>query len=144
MRKSRTSPSVSVGGPECYESRDLPQGVTTSKVPLPPMSTYVLGLLLRAPNRAEISDAEAEEIQEGHLAHINRMRERGDLIVAGPLLDDGNLRGILIFRTSSVDQVQHWTEGDPAIQQHRLVLELHQLFAPAGLQVIPPPPGSPA
>jgi uncharacterized protein YciI len=105
---------------------------------LPPMTTYVFGLLRRAPDRPQIPEAEADAIQENHLAHLRRLRERGDLIVAGPFVDDGELRGILIFRNRSMEEVRELTRSDPALQTGRLVLELHELYAPAGLRVVPP------
>jgi len=102
---------------------------------LPRMATYIFGLLRRAPNRPEISEAQAELIQEGHLAHIRHMREQGNLIVAGPFMDDGDLRGILIFRDRTIEEVLELSRADPALQARRLILELHELYAPAGLDV---------
>jgi uncharacterized protein len=110
---------------------------------LPPMTTYVLGLLRRAPDAPETSDAEAEAIQDGHLAHIRRMREQGDLILSGPLLDEGDLRGIRIFRNRSIEDARALTRSDLVLQSRKLVLELHELYAAAGLRVISPDEQSP-
>ena len=108
---------------------------TPEEAKLPPMAVYVLGLLRRVPDRPTVSDQDAEAIQEGHLAQINRLREQGVLIVAGPIMDDGDLRGILIFRNLSLEEVRRLSEADPAVQRRRLMLELHELYAPAGLGV---------
>ena len=102
----------------------------------PPMANYVRGLLRRVPGRPKVSDAEAEAIQEGHLAHLRHLREAGFLVVSGPMLDDGDLRGVLIFRGDSLEEVRRLSESDPALKNHRLLLELHELYRPAGLQVV--------
>jgi uncharacterized protein len=105
---------------------------------LPPMTHYVLGLFHRAPKAPTISDAEADRIQETHLAHLRRLMEGGDLIAAGPLEENGDLRGVLLFSTSSVDRARELMRSDPAITNGRLVLDLYTWYAPAGLRVAPP------
>ena len=102
------------------------------------MTTYVMGLLRRNPNAPKQSEAEANRIQEGHMANIRKMAETGKLIVAGPFTDNTELRGVFIFKVSSVEEARALAAPDPAIQEGRLVLELHPWFAAAGLRVDPP------
>jgi uncharacterized protein YciI len=99
------------------------------------MTHYVVGLLRRVPHRPAISAPEADRIQEEHLATIRRLREAGELITAGPFEEDGDLRGILIFSTASVERARELTRSDPAIAGGHLALELLTWFAPAGLGV---------
>ena len=101
------------------------------------MTTYVMGLLRRGPNPPKVSDAESQRIQDGHMANIRKMAETGKLIVAGPFTDNGDLRGVFIFKCS-VEEARALAAPDPAIQSGRLVLELHPWFAAAGLRVDPP------
>lgn len=112
--------------------------VTGELARLPPMARYVFGLLRRPPDAPPITDAQANLLQECHLAHLRSLREDGRLLLSGPLLDYGELRGVLIFRSAGLDEVRHWSADDPAIRAHRLVLELHELYAPAGLTFLPP------
>jgi uncharacterized protein len=102
------------------------------------MRYYVLGLLRRGPNSGSGTKEEAEKIQAGHMANIRKMAEAGKLLVAGPIGDDGDLRGIFIFDAKSPDEVRALAAEDPAIQSGRLVLELHPWYAAAGLKVSPP------
>jgi uncharacterized protein YciI len=102
------------------------------------MTTYVLGLLRKGPNWGTGTKEESERIQEGHMANIRHMAETGRLIVAGPLTDNGDIRGIFIFRAKSPDEVRDMAEQDPAIKAGRLVLELHPWFAAEGLRVSDP------
>jgi uncharacterized protein YciI len=104
------------------------------------MTTYVLGLLRKGPTFGTGTKEESQRIQEGHLANIRKMAAEGKLIVAGPLMDNGDIRGIFIFKAKSPDEVRAMTEEDPAVKAGRLVVELHPWFAAAGLKVNDPKP----
>jgi uncharacterized protein YciI len=106
---------------------------------LPEMTTYVLGLFRRPTTLPVISEEETNRIQEEHLGHLRRLTEAGELIIAGPLREDGPLRGVLIFVTSSVDRARDLAANDPALVNGRLLLDLYTWYAPAGLRVGPPP-----
>jgi len=105
---------------------------------LPPMSRYVLGLLRRPDGLPALGQEEAALLQEGHLAHLRRLRESGLLITVGPLEEDTPLRGVLVFRTSSVNEARELMRTDPIVGAGRLVLELFTWYAPSGLQVAAP------
>ena len=109
-----------------------------TKAPKYEMTTYVLGLLRKGPHYGEGTKEEGAKIQAGHLANIQKMADAGKLIVAGPMMDNGDLRGIFIFRAGSPAEVQDMVEQDPAIQSGRLALELHPWYAAVGLRVNDP------
>jgi len=67
------------------------------------MVTYQLAFLLAGPNRKPDSDPETQQIQAGHMAHIRKMADAGQLVAAGPFVDDTPLRGIFVFELESVD-----------------------------------------
>ena len=102
------------------------------------MTNYIVGLLRRAPNRAEISAEETQRIQDGHMANIRKMGATGKLVVAGPFGDNGDLRGVFIFQQTSMEEARAMVDQDPAVKADRLVVELHPWFAAAGLRVNPP------
>jgi len=99
------------------------------------MTSYVVGFFHRGPNAGKGDPAEAERLQEGHLANFGKLVEAGKLIVAGPFSDNTELRGMLIFKLSSVDEARTLMEADPMLKAGRLTLELHPWFAGAGLRV---------
>jgi uncharacterized protein len=106
---------------------------------LPAMTKYVIGLYRRVPNRPAISEEEADRIQEAHLAHLRRLRESGELITTGPLEEDVDIRGFMVFSTPSVEHARALMESaDAALLHGRLTLELYTWYAPAGLRVGPP------
>ena len=57
-------------------------------------TTYYLGLIKKGPTWAADETPEIDRLQAAHLAHIQALRAAGKIVVAGPLLDDGFLRGI--------------------------------------------------
>lgn len=99
------------------------------------MRRYVLAFLLAGPNRNQ-SDEEAARLQKAHLANIARLGDEGRLVVAGPFLDDGPLRGIYVFAVESVEEARRLTETDPAIQAGRLKMELHPWYGSAALGLV--------
>jgi uncharacterized protein YciI len=101
------------------------------------MRSYVLAYLKSGPNRDQDSVA-AAALQKAHLENIGRMAESGKLVLAGPFLDDGEIRGIYIFNVATVAEAQALTETDPAIKAGRLVMELHPWYGTAAMPLLNP------
>ena len=95
------------------------------------MKTYQMVFLYKGENRNQDS-IEAMKIQEGHMANIQRLADEGKLIVAGPFLDDKDLRGIFIFDVETEDEVKQMVETDPAIKSGRLRYEMHPWMTAKG------------
>ena len=96
------------------------------------MRKYVMAFLKAGPNRSQ-SKEDAAKIQKAHMDNIKRMAEEGKLVVAGPFMDDGDIRGIYIFDVPTVEEARALTETDPAIQAGRLAMELHPWYGSAAL-----------
>lgn len=95
------------------------------------MKTYYLVLLKKGINRMQDS-ATAAAIQEGHMAHLNKMAAAGKMNVAGPLMEDSDIRGICIYNTASLEEAKQLAEEDPAVRSGRLVVEIHPWYAMKG------------
>lgn len=96
------------------------------------MKRYVVAFLKKGPSQNQDS-VQAAELQQAHLNNIRRMAEEGKLVLAGPFLDDGELRGIYVFDVSSVEEAMELTETDPAIKAGRLSMELHPWYGSAAV-----------
>jgi uncharacterized protein YciI len=96
------------------------------------MHKYVIAFLKAGPNRSQDS-ATAAQIQAAHMANIQRMADAGDLVLAGPFMDKGELRGIYIFNVETVEKAKELTETDPAVKAGRLIMELHPWYGSASL-----------
>lgn len=95
------------------------------------MKQYMMVIYFRGENRGQ-SKAEADSIQAGHLAHINRMGKEGYLSIAGPFGDDTDMRGILIFQVATEEKVRELMKGDPAVATGRLTYQLHPWWGAKG------------
>lgn len=96
------------------------------------MKTYVMAFLKRGPNRSQDSIT-AANLQRSHLENITKLANAGKLVLAGPFLDTGDLRGIYIFDVATIEEAKKLTETDPAIQQGSLVMELKLWYGSAAL-----------
>jgi uncharacterized protein YciI len=109
------------------------QGIDrTSQFEVPDdMAVLYLGLLLRGPNWTPEETPEVMALQERHLAYIGAMAAEGKLLLAGPFLDGGHLRGVFVFRTGSLQEAQALAAADPSVQAGRLALDIHPWMVPA-------------
>ena len=99
------------------------------------MATYQVAFLRKGPAWTPSTTPEHRKLQSEHLAHIGRMAETGKLLVAGPFTDNGDLRGMLIFRVDSPEEARTLAEQDPAVKAGRLILEWHTWFAARNITV---------
>lgn len=99
------------------------------------MRRYVMALLTAGPNQDQDS-TEAAALQRAHMDNINRMAEQGQLLLAGPFLDGGALRGVYVFDVETVEEARALTATDPAVRAGRLEMELHPWYGPAALMQV--------
>lgn len=96
------------------------------------MKQYVMAFLYEGENRELDPEAE-KELMQGHMANITRMAEEGSLVLAGPSLGEGELRGIYTFDVKTVEEARELTGTDPAIQGDYLRMELKPWYGSATL-----------
>jgi uncharacterized protein len=97
------------------------------------MKMYVMAFLKRGRKRWMIDSVTANKLQKAHLENITRLAEEGKLVVAGPFLENTDLRGIYIFDVKTVAEAQQLCSTDPAIQAESLTMELHPWYGSAAL-----------
>lgn len=96
------------------------------------MRQYVMAFLKVGPNR-DMTPEQATALQAAHMDNIGKLAEQGDLVLAGPFMDRGEVRGIYIFDVTSIEEAEALTATDPAIQAGSLVMELHPWYGSAAL-----------
>lgn len=96
------------------------------------MKKYVMAFLKSG--SVKIADStERAVLQKAHLMNIQRLADEGKLIIAGPFLDNQEIRGIFIFNVETLEEAKTLTESDPAIKAGTLVMELHPWYGSAAL-----------
>ncbi len=97
------------------------------------LTTAYLALLKRGAKWTPEKTPATEELQKAHMANIIRLAGMKKLVVAGPFGDNGQLRGIFVFKVSSLDEARTLAETDPAVQAGRLALDIHPWLVPEGI-----------
>jgi uncharacterized protein len=89
------------------------------------LQRYTFVLLRRPANAPDLPEEELEALQQGHLAYLRAMHERGALAVAGPFegQPDESLRGFCLYHTD-VDETRRLAEQDPSVRAGRMAVDV--------------------
>lgn len=98
------------------------------------MAQYYIGMIYKGDKWASIPPATAREIQSGHRANIKRLEETGQMVLAGPIDEAGELRGIFIYNTETLEEAEQLVNTDPAVRAGRLRIELYPFWTVKALQ----------
>lgn len=95
------------------------------------MQQYFIAFLKSGPSRSQTKE-ESDSLQALHLAHLARMYEEGHADISGPFGDDGEIRGITIYNTPTLEMADSLANMDPMVKAGRLVIEVHPWWAAKG------------
>ena len=100
---------------------------------MPELVRFSFVLLRRGPRADEFSEEELERLQAAHLAHLDEMRERGAMYVAGPFSEqpDESLRGFCLY-TVELEEARELAESDPSVQAGRMAVDVFNWWTPKG------------
>ena len=93
------APAVLAGEPASYDA-ELAEALGADEYG---MRSYVFVMLKTGP--AEITDADVRaELFASHFANMSQLAEEGKLVLAGPLMEAGDNRGILVLNADSIEE----------------------------------------
>jgi uncharacterized protein YciI len=104
----------------------LPGLAVAADPPAFQMESFQLVLLMRAPTWRKLPQAEAEELQARHIAHLTAMGESGKMPIAGPFSSqaDPAYRGACIYRVATPEEARALAEQDPIVKAGQLRVEV--------------------
>ena len=100
------------------------------QTPPPGMATYYVGLLKRGSERSTGDKAADAELQSKHIASLVRRWREKTLAGSGPIVGEGELRGILIITADDLDSARLIAGDDPEVEAGRLRVEVHPWWGP--------------
>ena len=95
------------------------------------MQQYFICFLKTGPKRDQDEET-AAQIQKAHLAHLDKLAKEDKICMAGPFGDDGEIRGITVFRVATLEEARALANADPAVKAGRLQVEIHPWWAARG------------
>ena len=95
------------------------------------MQQYYMVFLKAGENRNQDSTKVAE-LQKQHLEHLSRMAAEGYASLIGPFGDDGEIRGIVVYQTPTMEMADSLANLDPMVQAGRLEVEVHPWWTEKG------------
>ncbi len=98
------------------------------------MQQYFIAFLKSGPNRNQ-SKTTADSLQALHLAYLGRMYEEGYADLSGPFGDNGDIRGITIYNTPTLQMADSLANMDPMVISGRLAIEIHPWWAGKGFSL---------
>ena len=110
----------------------LPASAQDTDVKDGEMKTYYMVFLKRVADRPVLDSARSAEIQKAHIDHLDKMAADGKLCIAGPFMDDNEVRGICIYTTATMEEAVSLANSDPAVKAGRLTVECRPWFSMKG------------
>ena len=78
---------------------------------MPEMTTYYFGMRTKGAKWSAEETPERAALQKQHLGYMFKMHDEGKLVIAGRLLDDGAIRGLLVYKAASIEAATAFAEG---------------------------------
>jgi uncharacterized protein YciI len=97
---------------------------------------FSAALLVLRDDAPNLDEAEAAALQDAHMAHLADLHEAGQLLAAGPLLDDC-FRGLSILNVDA-EEARRLTATDPAVRAGRFDVVVMPWMVPAGAMSFAP------
>ena len=97
------------------------------------MTVYYMGIISRGSGWSPEETPQIAVLQEQHLAYIDLLSKKGVMVLAGPFLDNRELRGIFLFKTDSLNSANELAQNDPAVKAGRLIVDVYPWMVPLGV-----------
>jgi uncharacterized protein YciI len=63
------------------------------------------------------------------------MYTEGKMDLAGPIMNEGDIRGICVYNVKNMDEAKTLAESDPAVRSGRLIVEILPWYSQKGAKL---------
>jgi uncharacterized protein YciI len=104
--------------------------LATARQETPPAERMAMVSLvfLKTGQPVEMSEKEAAETQGRHLQFLEGLWQEGKALAVGPLMDGGEIRGLVVLAEPDVEKAKQTLAEDPFVKSGALKLEVHQWY----------------
>ena len=92
------------------------------------MKKYFMVFLKKGEKRDQ-DTATVNKLQAQHMEHLTKMYKEGRMCLAGPFLDNEEIRGICVYNVATKEEAEKWANQDPAVKAGRLKVEVNTWYA---------------
>jgi uncharacterized protein YciI len=86
---------------------------------------FQMALLKLGPAVKNADENQMKEIHKQHRSYFEEMVKSGKAVLGGPFTDEGDVKGIYVFRSKNAEEARGWAEADPAVKAGYLTVEMH-------------------
>ena len=99
----------------------------TPKTPEPQFKLikFHMALLKRGPKWTGNTTAATKGLESSQKEYANSLMQSGKAVIVGRLTDDGEVRGVYVFRVKTPEEAREWAENSPAVKSGHLIAEMH-------------------
>jgi uncharacterized protein YciI len=99
------------------------------------LTKYFVAFLYKGPKfaGASVESLERKVNHEKHIAYIERMTKEGKLLIYGPILGGGDLRGMYVFKAGSIEEARSWANSEPSVKIGMMGMRVYPWLGPSSL-----------
>src|SRR6478672_8866775 len=90
-----------------------------------PANGYYVAIVRKGPNWTPEQTPEVVRSGQEHRQYLKELSARGVVLLAGPFTDNGEIRGIYVFKVPSAIEAKKLCDAAPLVKSGRLLVEVH-------------------
>jgi len=104
------------------------------------MGAFYIVMLIKNPDVKDENSPEMAQMFQAHVKHIISLLETGKALLAGPLVDNNRIAGLVITPAASAEEARALEDADPVVKSGRFKVEVLKWWAAKGIMKSPTPP----
>lgn len=101
------------------------QLVAQQKAPESKLVQFQMALYKNPAQTDPNKPAAPQELREKHVGYVMSLLESGKAVIAGPIAEGGDIRGVAIFKTKTAEEAKNLVDEDPMVKAGYMTVEMH-------------------